>query len=197
MKKSNFTTSVILPLLAAFIWGTAFTSQSMCVGKVPPFYLNGIRSVIAAIVLAMVALMVSTKKKESVGSRKDVITGSVVCGFFLFAAANLQQLGIDNGTDGGKAGFITAAYAVIVPIIELFRHKKVSLKTWVSIVIALTGLYLLCISSGFSIEINDVYIVGAAVFFALQIIALNYFTQKVNAIALSSGQFLVQRLPLD
>ena len=188
-KKNTFVTSVVFPLLAALIWGTAFTAQSVCADHLPPFWVNAIRSFIAAaILLGMCAFMLRGKET---GSRRDLIRYSLLSGVSLFVASNLQQMGITYGTDSGKAGFITALYAVLVPVAELFFHKKVGLRVWIAIVVALAGLYFLCISGGFSVQGSDMYILGAAIAFVFQILSLNAGAQKVNALALSCGQFAV------
>ncbi|MBQ7247041.1 MAG: DMT family transporter [Lachnospiraceae bacterium] len=188
-KKNVFVTSVVFPLLAALIWGTAFTAQSVCADYLSPFWVNALRSFIAAAILLVICA--AALHGREIGARRDLIVYSVLSGGALFVASNLQQMGITYGTDSGKAGFITALYAVLVPVAELFFHKKASLRVWVAIVIAVAGLYFLCISGGFSVQASDMYILGAAFAFVFQILALNFGTQKVNALALSCGQFAV------
>ena len=114
----------------------------------------------------------------------------IACGIALFAASNFQQFGIKY-TTVGKAGFITACYIVIVPIIGLFLKKKCSPFIWTAVVMALIGLYLLCITDGFSIGLGDVLVLVCAFLFSLHILVIDYFSPKADGVKLSCIQFLV------
>ena len=106
-------------------------------------------------------------------------------------AGNLQQIGIQY-TTAGKAGFITAIYILIVPILGLFMKKKVSNKLWGCVALALIGLYLLSVTDGFSaINKGDIYVFLCAIAFAFHIIAVDYFVDKVDGVRLSSMQFFI------
>src|SRR5699024_2727814 len=106
--------------LTAFIWGTAFVAQSMGMDYLEPITFNGVRSLIGgAALIPCIWLLGKWKEnqKEDVSvNRKDLVTGGVLCGLLLFGASSLQQMGIQY-TTAGKAGFITAFYIVIVPVL--------------------------------------------------------------------------------
>ena len=162
-------------LLAATIWGIAFVAQSVGMEYVGPFTFNGVRSLIGAAVLVPVIFLLNRSKDASATAvsqaaelpatgatssaykTRDLWIGGIACGIALFAASNFQQFGIKY-TTVGKAGFITACYIVIVPIIGLFLKKKCSPFIWTAVVMALIGLYLLCITDGFSIGLGDVLV---------------------------------------
>lgn len=127
----------------------------------------------------------SAKKKE----RRTLLTGGVCCGLALFVAANLQQFGIKY-TTVGKAGFITALYIVIVPVIGIFLKKAVGMKVWLSVMLAVVGLYLLCIKDGFAIGREDFLVLLCAVVFLVYILVINYFSPKVDGVRMSCIQFL-------
>ena len=200
--RKHFVSSVVFPLLAALIWGTAFTAQSVCAQYITPFWVNALRSFIAAAVLLGICFFISHIRRNAVrtasesarprfpGDKRALVIYSVLSGFSLFVASNLQQMGITLGTDSGKAGFITALYAVLVPVAGLFMHRRVGLRIWLAIAIAMTGLYFLCITGDFGIVGSDLLILGAAVSFVFQIIFLNIGAQKADPIALSCGEFL-------
>ena len=107
------------------------------------------------------------------------------------AASNFQQAGIGAGTDAGKAGFITALYIVLVPLLGLFLRKKVSLPVWIAVIIAVAALYLLCIKGEFALQTGDLLILLCAFFFAVHILIIDHFTQAVDGMKLSCAQFLV------
>lgn len=186
---------VFAPLLAAMIWGTAFVAQSVVTDLVPPFAFNAARSVVAVFALAVI-LAVSLKirptppDEKAKHSKKALLLGGLCCGTSMAIATGLQQMGLD-GTDAGKAAFITALYIVLVPIGGLFVKRKAAPLTAVSVAIAVAGMYYLCVSESFSIQGSDVYVILCALCFAVQILCIDYFAPQTNSIALSLCQFAV------
>ena len=116
--------------------------------------------------------------------------GGIVCGILLFISSNFQQVGIQY-TTAGKAGFITALYIVIVPVLGIFLHRKSSIKIWIGVVVAMLGLYLLCIQEDFSLGKGDGLVLVCAVTFSFHIMVVDYFSPKVEGIKMSCIQFFV------
>ncbi len=193
MKNTKLKGNLIL-LLTAFIWGTSFIAQSKGVEDITPLAFNGIRSLLGGIVLLPVITMLDftrRKKGESVYKiDKTLITGGIICGIFLCLASTLQTAGMVY-TSPGKSGFITALYMVIVPIVGLFIGKKPSPVIWLSVLIAVCGLYLMCIDSSFDINKGDVLTLFCAVLFTGHIMAIDYFSPKVDGVKLACLQFFV------
>ena len=188
--------SLIL-LLTATIWGVAFVAQSVGMDYVGGFTFNAVRSIIGSIVLLPVILFLDRQKtpavrteEEKKSGQKTLLMGGIACGICLCLASNFQQFGIKY-TTVGKAGFITACYIVIVPILGLFLKKKCSPYIWGAVVMALIGLYLLCITDGFSIGKGDILVMICAVLFSLHILVIDYFSPKVDGVKMSCIQFLV------
>ena len=117
--------------------------------------------------------------REVDGTRKDLIQGGIACGLLLFAASSLQQMGIQY-TTAGKAGFITAFYIAFVPVLGIFLKKAAGWKVWMSVFLALIGLYFLCIKEGFSIGKGDIMIFACALVFAVHILVIDYYSPKVD-----------------
>lgn len=195
------TKNALILFLAAFIWGTAFVAQSMGMDYLGPFAFNGIRSFIGCVtLLPCIAILnkmnrkpgsVETAgKKERAEGRKTLLLGGICCGLCLFAASSLQQIGIQY-TTVGKAGFITAFYIVLVPVLGIFLKNKVGWKVWLAVVLALAGLYFLCITDGFSIGKGDIYVFLCALIFSLHILVIDYFAPKTDGVKMSCIQFLV------
>lgn len=191
------TKNVFLLVLTAFIWGTAFVAQSVGMDYLEPFTFNGVRSLIGGVALlpciSLLQLMNEkngTRKADGGGSRKDLVTGGAACGLLLFAASSLQQIGIQY-TTAGKAGFITAFYIVIVPVLGIFLRKKIGWKVWTAVVIALAGLYFLCITDRFTVGKGDILIFMCAMVFSLHILVIDYFSPKVDGVKMSCIQFFV------
>ena len=197
MNRNELKGNLIL-LLTALIWGCAFVAQSVGMEYVGPFTFQSVRSLMGAAVLVPVFLFIDhTKKKNGTYSaptkqqKNTQIIAGIICGIIMTIAGNLQQVGLQY-TTAGKAGFITAIYILIVPILGIFMKKKVSAKLWGCVALALIGLYLLSVTEGFSaINIGDVYVLLCAVAFAFHILAVDHFVDQVDGVRLSSMQFLV------
>lgn len=200
MKKEQIRNSLLL-LLTATIWGVAFVAQSVGMDYVGPFTFNAVRSMIGGLVLIPCIFLLgkmngqekTTFLPETSQERKDLLVGGVFCGIFLCAASNMQQLGIMY-TTVGKAGFITACYIVLVPILGLFLGKKTGLGVWISVGLAVVGLYLLCMTDSLSFSKGDLYVLICAFLFACHILVIDYFAPKVDGVKMSCIQFLVSGL---
>ncbi|MGN0335289.1 MAG: DMT family transporter [Lachnospiraceae bacterium] len=199
MKKGNLKSSLLL-FLAAFIWGVAFVAQSVGGESVGCFTFNGVRSLIGSLVLIPVIYFMDQRKireleKEEFlrrrGDVKTIVTGGICCGLALCAASNFQQFGI-SFTTVGKAGFITALYIVIVPVLGIFMKKKVGAKVWFGVILATIGLYLLCMTSdSFSVSKGDFLVLICALIFSVHILVIDYFSPKADGVYLSCIQFFV------
>ena len=176
----------LLLFIATLVWGVAFVFQSMGSGHLNAFAFNCIRNLIGAICLLPFVLLRRDKIK---GTGKSLFWGSLLCGFALFLAANFQQLGIAHSTVG-KSAFITTMYIIFVPIIGLFFKHKVPGKTWIGVVFALVGLYLLCMKDEvFSLGIGDIYLLLCAICYSIQIMLVDHFVKKTDGLALSALEF--------
>ncbi|MDD6302212.1 MAG: DMT family transporter [Bacillales bacterium] len=184
--------SIVILFFVTIIWGSAFVFQDIASEHVSSFTFNFLRFFFASIVLLPIAIIsnIKDKKKGINNSIKDLVLGSIVCGGFLCLASILQQRGIET-TSVGKSGFITASYILFIPLISLIFKKRYSYHVYLSVLIAVVGLYLLCIKGEFRLEIGDIYLIGCALCFALQIISIEYFAKRVNCICLSLGQSIV------
>jgi len=182
-----------LLLLAATIWGVAFVAQSVGMEYVGPFTFLASRSVIGALVLIPYILLREKRteklKSEQTVNGKLLLKGGVCCGCLLFAASILQQIGIMY-TTVGKSGFITAMYIVIVPIVSIFLKKKADIKVWIGVVLAVVGLYFLCMTSGnISVQKGDVLTFLCAVTFSFHILTVDYFAPQLDGVKMSCIQF--------
>jgi len=192
--KNNF-----MLLLAAFIWGCAFVAQSVGMEYVGPFTFNAVRSYIGALALLPVMFFMDfLKRKEGIseeeikrqqGDKKTLLIGGISCGAVLFVASALQQFGI-MFTTVGKAGFITAMYIVLVPIFGIFLGKKARPLTWICVVIAVVGLYFLCMTESFSLGRGDFLVLLCALAFTIHILVIDHFSPLVDGVRMSAIQFL-------
>ncbi len=189
--KHNFIRQNVFPVLAALIWGMAFVAQSVGADRVGPFTFNAARAFIGFLFLLVICIALRLKNKPGYDKKyyRDLIIGGLCCGIALTLAINLQQKGLET-TSSGKAGFITALYIVLVPIFGLFLKKRAPKMIWLSVALAVAGLYFLSISEAFSVTVGDLYMLLCAFCFTGHILVIDHFTDKVNGIELSCMQFL-------
>ncbi|MBQ9493836.1 MAG: DMT family transporter [Oscillibacter sp.] len=189
--KHNWIRQNVLPVLAAMIWGSAFLAQSVGAEHMGPFTFNTARSVIAFFFLLTLCTVRRRFRGSAVRSWRELFTAGGCCGAALAAATWLQQTGMAT-TEPGKAGFITALYIVIVPLIgKFFLRREAPSTIWISVALAAVGLYLLSVTEGLRMEPGDVYMVLCALTFSAQILLIDRFSRRVDGIALSCVQFFV------
>ena len=200
-----------LLLLTAIIWGTSFVAQSAGMEYIGPFTFSVTRYILGGTILIPVIFFMNNLSKKSRlkdgiseddirREDKEVFKRSVrygiVCGIILCAASNFQQMAMLHAS-AGKAGFITAFYIILVPIVGIFLKKKTSPIIWFCVLLALVGLYFLCIGRGgeYVFEISDVQLLMCALIFSFHIIFVDYAnTKKVNGVIISSMQFYTAAL---
>lgn len=221
MKTTHKLRNSLLLLLTATIWGIAFVAQSVSMEYIKPFTFNFIRCFIGGIVLIPVIYFFGRNNTKTASAdepkdcgiarpswwnrNKTILIGGILCGSCLFIASNLQQFGIMT-TSAGKAGFITACYIVIVPIIGLFFRKKTGPFVWIGVMIALVGMYFLCVlpnagnsSDGSNmvqlgalrLSIGEILLFLCAIAFSCHILIIDHFSPLVNGVKLSCIQFFV------
>lgn len=183
----------LILLLAAIIWGFAFVAQSEGMENIGAFTFQALRMLLASFVLLPTALISGKMHEKSTGEKepfldKKTLLAGMACGFFLFGAASLQQIGIAY-TTVGHAGFLTALYLLIVPLLGIFTGKKIGARIWFCIALALAGLYLLCMTGeGFSMSLGDVLVTLCAFVFALHIITVDKLAGALDGVNISFVQ---------
>ena len=192
MKNKKLAGSLLL-LLTAFIWGCAFVSQRIGMSYVQPFTFNSIRTFIGGLFL-IPFIPVFCRNKPMIPpkgqERKVLFTGGLICGLLLCLATNLQQVGLQY-TTAGKGGFITSLYIVLVPCLGLFIGQRIGKALWAAVVLAVVGLYLLCMGERLVLERGDFYILLCALTFAFHILTIGYYATRTDGIKLSCLQFLI------
>ena len=193
----------IMLLIAALIWGSTFVAQTTASNTVEPFTFLFSRSFIGFLFLIPVIIifnfqnnkkLVDGEQKQTIMPSKVTIIAGVLCGVVLTLASYCQQKGISLMTDNasGKAGFITALYIVFTPIFGVLLKRRMPKIVALCVPIATLGFYLLCIKTGFKIELGDILTLGCAVFFTFHILIIDYFMEKgADPVKTSCIQFLV------
>lgn len=200
-------------MLTSFIWGSAFVAQSSGMDYVGPYTYNMARNVLAFLFLIPVIYVIGKKKggTDNMGSGTGIdeaasgeanwksillpdrttLVGGIYCGLVMAVASSLQQIGITM-TTAGKAGFITALYIILVPLMGVFIGKKIPRIIWFCVALAMAGFYLLCVKEGFSISKGDILVLFCSVGFSVHIMTIDHFTSKgVDGVKMACIQFAV------
>ncbi len=201
MNKFNNLKGTLILGTATVIWGLAFVAQSGAADLIPSFAFNAMRSFIAAAFLFLLRPLLNRKAKipfipKDKKDKRTFFSATLICGVLIAVSVNFQQFGLAFYPDGAaaeaRAGFLTALYVILVPIFSVFLRKKIRPVVWVGVVIAMAGIYLLCLSGGLdAVYLGDVLVFCCAVSFALHILAVDRFVEKIDGVRLCCMQFLV------
>ncbi len=190
--KSKQSLGVLILLLTSLIWGCAFVAQKTGLEYVEPFTFQTLRALLGVITLIPVILVRDAKnatyKKMDKKERNTLVLGGILCGLALTIASGLQQFGLQYST-AGKAGFITALYIILVPILGVFLKKKVRPVIWLCVAMAAVGLYLLCMTDSFTFGVGDIYLLLCSLCFAVHIMVVDHFSPRTDGVKLSCIQF--------
>ncbi len=188
MSKKRLIRAEFMLLAASLVWGFGFVSQSVGMSMIRPFTFNIFKHGIGAI--ALLPMLLLFRGRNAGTDRRKTIRGGIVCGCALFLGASFQQYGIAE-TTAGKSSFITSLYIICVPAISVAFGKRIRRQVWIAAVLALAGLYLLCVKDGFSIGRGDLLILACAPCFALHILTIAHYSEDTDGVAMSAIQFLV------
>ena len=204
----------LLLLLTAMIWGTAFVFQRVGMDSIEPITFNAARMALAAVMVGALAFGLRQRHSKGVPRQSDAgasapgtevnVTrqaeesdlpwshtwkGGICCGLFLTAGSVFQQMGVVY-TTAGKAGFITAMYMLLVPILNfLLFKKKNSWLVWLAVFLGVGGMYLLCVKEDFSLTRGDILVCICALMFSGHILCCDYFVKLASAVELAAIQF--------
>ncbi len=192
--RQNHLKGNLMLLLAAIIWGTSFIAQSKGVELISAACFNGVRSVLGGVVLLpLIAIQGFSRRKLGMKVEKinkTLIISGILCGICLCLASTVQTWGMVY-TSPGKSGFITALYMVFIPIVKLFMGEKPRPAVAAAVLIAVAGLYLLCIDSELSINKGDVLTLICSLLFTGHILLIDFYSPRVDGVKLACMQFFV------
>ena len=193
--RNFFSRSNLLLILASIIWGCAFVAQNVGMNYIGPWTFSTIRFLIAGFSLLAIIPILDKKRTHVIRpktkeEKKKLLLGSVLCGLALSIGSIVQQIAMLT-VPVAKAGFLTTLYVLFVPIITLLFGKKIPLKVWVGIAMALFGLYLLSMAGNLALGIGEIFLILAAFLFAIHIIIIGHFSTRVDPVRLSCGQLLI------
>lgn len=192
----------ILLLVTAVLWGMAFVAQTSAAENVEPFTFNATRNFIGSLFLSgVIAFRRKTGQDKPVGadgsgySKRALLVAGLLCGVALCVASYLQQAGITSyppeAAASGRSGFVTATYMVMVAVALALMGKRPHPLVLAAVVVAMVGMYLLCVPDGFdSVYVGDWLVLASALGYTVHILVIDRYTQ-VDGVRLSRVQLLV------
>lgn len=181
----------LLLLLVSLIWGSTFVAQQIGMEKgLGPMTFNALRFALGCLSLVPVILW-RKKNLAPVGGEAGLpYLGSVGAGLFLFAAAALQQIGLQY-TTSAHSGFITGFYILFVPVLGMVFGHKVTKSLWAAIPVCLVGFYLLSVTGDFVVSRGDWLTLISAVLWAGQILVIDHAVGKGDSVQIACLQAAV------
>jgi drug/metabolite transporter (DMT)-like permease len=171
-------------LFVTLLWGSAFAVMRLAAGHGTIFFLNGLRFLLAALLLLPFAKIRMAFKHATL-----VYVG--LAGFALFVAVGLQQAGLVT-TTAGNGGFITSLYVVIVPLLLWVLWKeRPALPTGVAALMAISGGFLLSTGGSFQVRSGDELIFLGSFFWAMHVVVVGKVQGRMEALPFALGQFIV------
>lgn len=180
-------------MLAAMIWGSAFVAQQLGTGNLGTISFTGARFLVGGMIVLPFAVVqfrrVHTIERKFVQADWFIlaITGSV-----LFTAAALQQYGILH-TTVTNAGFLTALYVPMVPIIGLlFLRRRVHWSVWPASIGCFVGTYIMSGAERIDLQIGDFWVISSTLFWATHVLLVGWIASRTRApLVVATLQFFV------
>jgi len=195
-KTSNPRGSLMI-IAATLIWGVGYVAKSSGMYHVAPLTFNAVRFAIGGAVALGSALFFLMCQKSApaetaipVSISKSTVVAGIICGLVLCVGINLQQFGLVY-TSIANVSFISSLQVIMVPIASfiIFRKRAV-ISVWVSVAVAVAGMYFLSLSGGFYVNLGDILVFLCAIASAGHILLISRYSQVHNASVLVCVQFI-------
>ena len=175
-------------LIVGAIWGSAFVAQRLAAAQVGVFLFNGLRFILAVLVLLPLALRSERPRRPWQARDRWLVA---LLGVLLASGATLQQWGL-RYTTAANAGFVTGLYVVIIPFVLAFGWRETPRSViWLSSALAAVGLFLLSTSGKFLINPGDALELAGAFVWAFHVILIGRLVQRLDILTLSVVQYLI------
>lgn len=181
-------------LSVALIWGLAFVAQAEGMAGVGPLTFTGIRFLLGAVIVLPLAWREwQQRSTHCMPARAGDVLGVGALGVLLMLGAALQQIGI-TGTTVTNAGFLTALYVPLVPLLAwLLLRTPPHWSVWPTSLGCLGGTWLLAGAQGLAAPAaGDLWVVASSLFWALHVLFVGRVAERIAApFLIACGQFLV------
>jgi len=182
-----------LLLLVALIWGSAFVGQSLGMADVGPMLFTGVRFLLGAL-LVLPLVWREWRYLHGRGLRfdRDDALQVLGLGLLLLLGSCWQQIGI-VGTSVTNAGFLTAVYVPLVPLLGWLRFgQRPHWVTWPAAIACVVGTWLLSGAGRLTIGTGDLWVLASSLPWAVHVLFVGRVAQRMGApFLVACGQFVV------
>ena len=202
MQKNVKFWSNLMLIGAAFIWGTQVVFQKIAATEIGPASFYGLRCCMGVLTLSVIAWIMSIREKKNESKlgiehvKKDkayykrLLKVAPLCVLTNVLGNTMVQAGLAY-VPAAKAAFLNSIYIIFVPILSWIVYKnKTSIFTWIGTVLAVIGLYYLCMTESFTVAAGDLIILGATIFFALHITLIAKYVKEFVGVHFSIVEFI-------
>lgn len=190
---TRFQANMVL-LVTAVVWGSTFAAQQLAMAHIGPMVYTGARFLLGALMVLPLAVFQSRRLTRTTGWRlaPGDRVGLVVVGACLFAGALLQQIGITY-TTVSNAGFLTALYVPLTPLIALIALRQVPhWAVWPAAAGSTLGAYILAGGDVTAIRPGDLWVIAGSFFWAIHVLLVGAMARRTGAVfVVACAQFFV------
>jgi drug/metabolite transporter (DMT)-like permease len=170
-------------VLVTAVWGVTFVQVKDAVAIYPVFAFLALRFVIASATLAVPA----AARLRTLG--RSGASAAAFAGLLLAAGYSLQTFGLER-TTVSSAGFVTGMQVVLTPLLALGLFRiRIGLPAWAGVLLASAGLAMLAGVHGGS-PAGVLLVLGGAAVYALQIVLLERYAPRYDALAFTLVEML-------
>jgi drug/metabolite transporter (DMT)-like permease len=176
-------------LVVTAVWGVTFVQVKDAVAIYPLFAFLAVRFLIASATLALPAAG-RVRMLGWRGARAGVLLGALLALGYALQTAGLER------TTVSATGFVTGMYVVLTPLLALvlFRIRS-GLAVWLGVALATAGLAMISGVQGGSTA-GNLLVLGGAAAYSLQIVLLERYAPRYDALALTFLEMLAALLGL-
>lgn len=182
-----------LLLLVAVIWGSAFVAQNLGMASIGPYTFTGVRFLLGTLIVLPFAWR-EWQRRPAHLPRLTAGDGAKIAalGLLLFGGAALQQIGIVS-TTVTNAGFLTALYVPLVPVLMYFVHRDTPhWSVWPAGIGCVAGTWLLTGATDLNLNVGDLYVLASTLFWGFHVLLVGRIADRLHApFAVACGQFLI------
>ena len=172
--------AILMLLICTTLWGFAFVVQKSAMETMGPLTFIGVRNLLGGVAILPLAIFLTRRTQRPQPLTRRQWWFIAVMSLALMLGSWLQQVGLLT-TTVTNGGFLTSLYVLLVPLIGLFVFRTWPHPViWVGVPLALIGIYYLNGGGLDTLNIGDGFVVGSAVFWAIQVMMLGYIARTTS-----------------
>ena len=133
-------------LLVYIVWGTTYFAIGIALQSMPPLWMNGLRFMLAGVVMLVWALARGEKLPTAVQWRNAALVG----GLMVFGAMTLVMVAQSHGIGSGLMATVVTTMPMWLALWTRLGGERVPLTSWIGLAMGVAGAVLLAMEGDFS-----------------------------------------------